>query len=314
MPERRVEGKKRRSSIVSSGKDMTRTRSGTTLKDLSIQKKWSKTSTSAILPSHDSSNDDSEVGLHSQHEYRTPSSSVKLREVLSSSVKGSTYKHGGIGPASLANTDSNSQNKLSDSKLNKLSNSKLSVTSRNLTTVVIRLIEFSPYSLKMSTTLAPSDFQKIFNKATTSNAALVNSINSQPDYWLENLKALHDLATLNTELTATNSTFTERIHALKGVDEEFISARESATASHDALNQALGGHMVYKDQIAELTEQLRIATSNPAATSHTKLSSKHPDPEKFSGDCDKLDAWIIQINTKMSRNADHFVFAGQNTS
>ena len=44
-----------------------------------------------------------------------------------------------------------------------------------------------------------------------------------------------------------------------------------------------------------------------------RLSSKHPDPEKFSGDRDKLEAWIIQVNTKITRNANHFVFAGQDT-
>ena len=105
----------------------------------------------------------------------------------------------------------------------------------------------------MGTTLptTPSDFQRVFNKATTSNTTLVNSISRQPDFWLENLKALQqvysDLATSNTELTTTNATLTERVSVLEDVDEQLASARESATASHDALNQALGGHTVYKD-------------------------------------------------------------------
>ena len=166
---------------------------------------------------------------------------------------------------------------------------------------------------------SPSDFQRVFNEATASNpAALVASIGAQPEYWLENLKALQqahfELVTTNTTLVATNNNLIEKINAFEGVDEELANAREQIKEGHDSLNQVFGAHTVYKDRIAELTEQLQLAQSSPVTTSPTRLSSKHPDPEKFSGDRDKLKAWIIQVNTKMTRNADHFVFAGQDTT
>ena len=166
-----------------------------------------------------------------------------------------------------------------------------------------------------------SDFQRVFNEATASNpVALVASIGAQPEYWLENLKALQqahfELVTMNTTLVATNNNLMEKINAFEGVDEELANAREQVKEGHDSLNQAFGAYTVYKDQIAELTEQLQLAQSSFVThTSHTtRLSPKHPDSKKFSGDRDKLEAWIIQVNTKMTRNADHFVFAGQDTS
>ena len=141
---------------------------------------------------------------------------------------------------------------------------------------------------------APSNFQRVFNEATSSNAAaLVNSISTRPDFWLENLKALQKAY---AELTALNATLTERVNLLEGVDKELATARESVAASKDSLNQALGAHTVYKDRIAELTEQLQLAQSSnlylaaAAPVPQARLSPKHPDPEKFSGDRDKLEA------------------------
>ena len=168
----------------------------------------------------------------------------------------------------------------------------------------------------------PSEFQRIFDEATTSNTALAASINAQPDFWLKNLKdlqeAYNDLVTKNNEVVATNATLIVKINALEGVDKEIANACESATAAHNALNQAVGAQTVYKDQNAKLTRQLQLAQSSNsnliAPVPQARLSPKHPNPEKFSGDRDKLKAWIIQINTKMTRNANHFVFASQDTT
>ena len=84
-----------------------------------------------------------------------------------------------------------------------------------------------------------SKFQRVFNKAITSNTALVASISACSDFWLENLKVFVKL--------------TEKVNALKDVDEELANAREQVKKGHDALNQALGAHTVNKDQNAELT-------------------------------------------------------------
>lgn len=162
----------------------------------------------------------------------------------------------------------------------------------------------SPNLLKIATP-SPSNFQRVFNEAIISKTALVASVSAQLDFWLENLKALQQAY---SDLTTSNTTLTERINALEGVDEELARARESAAAGHDTLNQALGANTVYKDRITELTEQLHLAQSNSVTNAgHTRLSPKHPNPEK-------LEAWIMQINTKMTRNADHFVFPGQDTT
>lgn len=162
---------------------------------------------------------------------------------------------------------------------------------------------------------SPRNFERIFDEAILSSTALVNSITTNPDFWLKNLKALQqafsDLTTTNNALTAKNTTLQTRVNDLENTNDQIISARAAATANHDALNQALGGITVYKDRIAELTEQLRLAQSNPAPTpTHTP---NHPDPEKFSGDRTEFETWVIQVNVKMTRNADHFVFAGQDT-
>ena len=128
-----------------------------------------------------------------------------------------------------------------------------------------------------------------------STSTLTNSINSQPDYWLENLKALQQAF---VDLTTTNTTLRKKINALEGVDKELVTARDSVAATHDALNQALEGQTVYKDQVAELTRQLAQSSSNlvaPIAPVHTKLSPKHPDLDKFNGDKTKLEAFITQL-------------------
>ena len=113
----------------------------------------------------------------------------------------------------------------------------------------------------MSTT--PSDFQRVFDQAIMSTTTLTNSINAQPDFWLENLKALQlaysRLVTTNSNLTTKNTKLAERIDALEDVDKKLTSARESIAAGNNALNQALGAHTVYKDQNAELTRQLQLA-------------------------------------------------------
>ena len=103
----------------------------------------------------------------------------------------------------------------------------------------------------------PTDFQSVFNHAIVSATALVNSINSQPDFWLENLKALQQasnelattnatLTTANNDLTDSNATLKESIRALTDADEQLAGARESAAVAHDALNQFVRAQTVYK--------------------------------------------------------------------
>ena len=153
----------------------------------------------------------------------------------------------------------------------------------------------------MDTAHAPSEFQRVFDKATISATALINSVTSQPEYWLQNLTALQHAY---NNLTVANNTLTERVNALEGVDEELAKARKSVSITQVALNQSL-------------TEQLRLMQQNSAVTtSHaptSRPSPDHPDPDKFSGDKTKLEAFITQLRIKLQQNADHYSRPGQNT-
>ena len=126
----------------------------------------------------------------------------------------------------------------------------------------------------MATQLFWSKFQKVFNKATISNTALVASITAQSDFGLKNLKdlqeAYHKLTTKNNELVttntdlvisnatlfATNNNLMERVNALKGVDKKLVNACELVKEGQNALNQALRAHNLYKNQNAKLVKQL----------------------------------------------------------
>ena len=155
----------------------------------------------------------------------------------------------------------------------------------------------------------PSDFQRVFDQAIVSTTTLTNLINSQPDFWLENLKALQlaysGLFTTNSNLTTKNTKLAERIDALEGVDKELTSARKLIAAGNNALNQALGAHTVYKDQNAKLTRQLQLAqllNLNLAAApvpQQARPSSNHPDLDKFNGDKTKLEAFVTQLRIKL---------------
>ena len=153
-----------------------------------------------------------------------------------------------------------------------------------------------------------SKFQRVFYKAIASNSAiLVASINAQPDFWLENLKALQQAF---VELT-------DRVNALEGVDAKLANAREQVKEGHNALNQAQGAHNLYKDQNAELTRQLQLAHSSNSnlavALVQARPSLNHPDPDKFNRDKTKLEDFITQLRIKLQQNADHFVRPRQNT-
>ena len=154
-----------------------------------------------------------------------------------------------------------------------------------------------------------SEFQRVFNEATTLNTALVASISARSDFWLESLKALQKAF---VELT-------EKVNAFKGVDKELANACKLVKDGHDSLSQAIGAHNLYKNQNAKLTRQLQLAQSlnlNLAALVapvQARPSPNHPDPDKFNGDKTKLEAFVTQLCIKLQKNTDHFVCPGQNT-
>ena len=136
----------------------------------------------------------------------------------------------------------------------------------------------------------------------SSNAtALVNSISSWPDFWLENLKALQKSY---TELTALTASLTERINVLKGVDIDYVNACQAAADAQTALNQA------FNKQIC-LMQIINAIGTTVSTTARPSLN--HPDPKKFSEDKTKLESFQTQLRIKLQRNADHYICSGQNT-
>ena len=86
----------------------------------------------------------------------------------------------------------------------------------------------------MTTPLPPSKFQRVFNKAISSNAtALVSSISFCPDFWLENLKALQRSY---TELIALTVSLIERVNVLQSVDLDYANICQAAADAQTALN------------------------------------------------------------------------------
>ncbi|MCJ1461409.1 hypothetical protein MMC07_000006 [Pseudocyphellaria aurata] len=141
----------------------------------------------------------------------------------------------------------------------------------------------------------------VFDEAIVSNEALVASVSTHTEFWRENL------TTLQKAYVELNN----RCQALEGADEQLANARDALGQSRDALNQAVGGQNVFKSQVAELTEQLRLAQLSSAATVATpsqKLSPKHPDPDKFTGDHkpsenlseDAFDVFLTQKNKTLA--------------
>lgn len=63
---------------------------------------------------------------------------------------------------------------------------------------------------------SPSEFQTVFDEATTSSVALIQSISTRPDFWLEQLKALqhsyNELVATNMSQTSAISSLTERVN------------------------------------------------------------------------------------------------------
>ena len=58
---------------------------------------------------------------------------------------------------------------------------------------------------------------------------------------------------------------------------------------------------------AETFEYLyRSALNKPLQASHTPKTTKIPDPDRFSGDRNKLEEFLAQLQLKLQANADHF--------
>ena len=141
----------------------------------------------------------------------------------------------------------------------------------------------------MDTAHAPSEFQRVFDEATVSAAALINSVTSQPEYWLQNLTALQHAY---NNLTVANNTLTERVNALEKVDEELAKTRVSVTATQEALNHS------FTKQLCLMQQQQNPIIMSTTPTS--RPSPNHPDPDKFNRDKAKLEAFITQLRIKLS--------------
>ena len=152
--------------------------------------------------------------------------------------------------------------------------------------------------------MAPSKPEPItheeFNTAIVSPESLVAAVHDEPFRWqlfIQNAaQAASQVEILQSQIQALEdsdaraSQYYEETQSLKNKNRDLLEAT-------NALQQRLLNGFT--------------PLSTPPSTPATKLSPKHPDPEIFEGDKDKLEIWIMQMNAKMQRNADHFVFEGQ---
>ena len=80
------------------------------------------------------------------------------------------------------------------------------------------------------------------------------------------------------------------------------------------MQQSIREKRVYKQNIQNLTEQLRQAHINcTSEIPRMAKSATYPNPEKFNDDKTKLKAFLTQLNLQLQRNIDHFTRERQNT-
>ena len=142
---------------------------------------------------------------------------------------------------------------------------------------------------------------------TASPESLSASVTSNPGRWQYFIRSMAHEASLYSQVLQEKAELQARVDALEGVDEQRANVLNQ-------YHQSLGAQQVYRQQVQDLTEQLRLAQfTESSSTPRTFRSPKHPDPEKFNGDKTKLEAFLTNLHLKLQRNEDHFVQEGQDT-
>ena len=142
---------------------------------------------------------------------------------------------------------------------------------------------------------------------TSSPETLLASVNQNPSRWQSVIRHIANDASIYPQILQENTDLRSRVELLESVDEQLVQAQNQA-------QQSIGEKRVYKQNIQNLTEQLRQAYVNGIlGISCVAKWATHPNPEKFNGDKTKLEAFLAQLNLKLQRNIDHFTREGQNT-
>ena len=154
----------------------------------------------------------------------------------------------------------------------------------------------------MATSTPESITPEEFDAAIGSPNSLIAAVQTEPLRWQIFMQNA-------VQAAAQVETLRAQVDALEGSD--VLSAQY-----HDEIQNLRNERTQLLEEHRQLNQRLSITLtplSTPLATPVAKLSPKHPDPEIFEGDKDKLEVWIMQMNAKMQRNADHFAFEGQDT-
>ena len=150
-----------------------------------------------------------------------------------------------------------------------------------------------------TSTPASISFEEI-SDLTLSLETLLASVNQNPSCWQSVIRHIANDASIYPQILQENTDLRSRVELLESADEQLVQAQNQ-------VQQSIGEKRVYKQNIQNLTEQLRQANVNGTlGISRVAKSATLPDSEKFNGDKTKLEAFLAQLNLKLQRNIDHF--------
>ena len=115
------------------------------------------------------------------------------------------------------------------------------------------------------------------------------------NHWLTTIQYISEITVEGTKLAADNQNL-----------QTVVTDLESQNASFAAEISTL------KTVIAEIKDMSAKQQHSILSTSQPRLSPKHPDPDKFSGNKDDLLQFTTQLNLKLNINADHFTVPKSN--
>ena len=143
-----------------------------------------------------------------------------------------------------------------------------------------------------ASTPASMSFEKI-SDLTSSPKTLLASVNQNPSRWQSVIRHIANDASIYPQILQENTNLRSQVELLESIDEQLVQAQNQA-------QQSIREKRVYKQNIQNLTEQLRQTHVNGTlGIPCVAKSATHPKPEKFNGDKTKLEVFLAQLNLKL---------------
>lgn len=171
-------------------------------------------------------------------------------------------------------------------------------------------------------------FYLIFEAVISLPTNFITTISNNSQFWLENLKKLSNVCiTSSNQLTHLKQELGTTQAQLKALEQDHVTTHTQLDAfentnmllydycpqfeascniaknQYNSLQQSFRAQKIYK-------KQFRLAQSSLITALSCLLSRSHPDLNKFQGDKNKFDFFIIQFCFKLLVNSDHFVWQG----